>query len=147
LLLIGLLIIAIISYLASRKQDLPSGTVSYGLKNSSDKSNIVFYGGSTKAYFEIAKTDSGLIVEEGDKNSVELMTLESTDRRGIKFWETKTARNFELTFEDQTVKSFDEIEIEIYDIFNFVFTPDESEDLYGSYGEEDDDEFDEFSFD
>jgi hypothetical protein len=75
------------------------------------------------------------------------MTLESTDRRGIKFWETKTARNFELTFEDQTVKSFDEIEIEIYDIFNFVFTPDESEDLYGSYGEEDDDEFDEFSFD
>jgi len=147
LLVIGLLIMAIISYLASRKQDLPSGTVSYGLKNSSDKTDVVFYGGSTKAYFEIAKTDSGLVVEEGDKNSVELITLESTDRRGVKFWEAKTARNFELTFEDENVKSFDEIEIEIYDEFIFVFTPDETDDLYGSYGEEDDDDFDEFSFD
>jgi uncharacterized protein YegL len=145
LLLIGLIIMAIISYLASRKQDLPSGTVSYGLKNSSDKTDLVFYGGSTKAYFEIKKTDSGLVVDEGDKNSVELMTLESTDRKGIKFWENKAARNFELTFEGENVKSFDEIEIEVYEEFVFIFTPDESEDIYGSYDEDEDS--DEYKFD
>ena len=129
----------ILGYLTSRKRDLPSGTMSYGMKNSSNLSNLVIYGGTVKEYFEVSKSDSGIEVSEGDSSSVSLLTLESLDRRGLKFWDDRPSQNFQLKFEEQVEKSVDEIEIIIYDEYIVKFTPDESEDEFGSFDDDDDD--------
>ena len=143
-LLIALLILLalILGYLTSRKRDLPSGTMSYGMKNSSNLSNLVIYGGAIKEYFEVSKSDSGIEVNEGDSSSVSLLTLESLDRKGLKFWDDKPAQNFQLKFEEQVEKSVDEVEIIIYDEYIVKFSPDESDDEFGSF--DDDDEDDDF---
>ena len=140
-LLIALIILLtlILGYLTSRKRDLPSGTLSYGMKNSSNLSNLVIYGGAIKEYFEVSKSDSGIEVSEGDSSSVSLLTLESLDRRGLKFWDDKPAQNFQLKFEEQVEKSVDEVEIVIYDEYIVKFTPDESDDEFGSFDDEEDD--------
>jgi len=132
----------IFGYLTSRKRDLPSGTLSYGMKNSSNLSNLVIYGGTVKEYFDVSKSDSGIEVSEGESSSVSLLTLESLDRRGLKFWDDKPAQNFQLKFEEQVEKSVDEVEIIIYDEYIVIFIPDESDDGFGSFDDDDDDEDD-----
>ena len=145
-LLIALIILLalILGYLTSRKRDLPSGTLSYGMKNSSNLSNLVIYGGTIKEYFEVSKSDNGIEVSEGDSSSVNLITLESLDRRGLIFWDDKPAQNFQLKFEEQVEKSVDEVEIVIYDEYIVKFTPDESDDEFGSFDDEDEDDFKDF---
>ena len=145
-LLIALIILLtlILGYLTSRKRDLPSGTLSYGMKNSSNSSNLVIYGGAIKEYFEASKSDSGIEVSEGESSSVSLLTLESLDRRGLKFWEDKPAQNFQLKFEEQVEKSVDEVEIVIYDEYIVKFIPDESDDEFGSFDDDDEDDFIDF---
>ena len=145
-LLIALIILLtlILGYLTSRKRDLPSGTLSYGMKNSSNSSNLVIYGGTVKEYFDVSKSDKGIEVSEGDSSSANLITLESLDRRGLKFWEDKPAQNFQLKFEEQVEKSVDEVEIVIYDEYIVKFTPDESDDEFGSFDDEDEDDFIDF---
>ena len=90
------------------------------------------------------QSDNGIEVSEGDSSSVNLITLESLDRRGLKFWEDKPAQNFQLKFEEQVEKSVDEVEIIIYDEYIVKFTPDESDDEFGSFDDEDEDDFKDF---
>ena len=128
----------ILGYLTSRKRDLPPGALSYGMKNSSNLSNLVIYGGTVKEYFDVSKSDRGIEISEGDSSSVSVLSLESLDRRGLKFWEDKPAQNFQLKFEEQVEKSVDEVEIIIYDEYIAKFIPDEIEDDFGIYDDEDD---------
>jgi len=134
----------IFGYLTSRKRDLPSGTLSYGMKNSSNLSNLVIYGGTVKEYFEVSKSDSGIEVSEGESSSVSLLTLESLDRKGLKFWDDRPSQNFQLKFDEQVEKSVDEVEIVIYDEYIVKFTPDESDDEFGSFDDDEDDDFIDF---
>ena len=101
-------------------------------------SNLVIYGGTVKEYFDVSKSDRGIEISEGDSSSVSVLSLESLDRRGLKFWEDKPAQNFQLKFEEQVEKSVDEVEIIIYDEYIAKFIPDEIEDDFGIYDDEDD---------
>ena len=64
------------------------------MKNSSNSSNLVIYGGTVKEYFDVSKSDKGIEVSEGDSSSANLITLESLGRRGLKFWGRQASTKF-----------------------------------------------------
>ena len=124
-----------------QKRDLPPGSLNYGPVNSSNMSTIVIYGSTVKEYFDVTKQESGIEISEGDKDSVNPLLLESIERKGFKFWDSRPAKQFQLKFEELLEKSVDEVEITIYDEYIASFTPDEIFDEYDNFEDEDDEEF------
>ena len=124
-----------------QKRDLPPGSLNYGLVNSSNMSNIVIYGSTVKEYFDVTKQETGIEISEGDKDSVNLLLLESIERKGFKFWDSRPAKQFQLKFEELLEKSVDEVEITIYDEYIASFTPDEIFDEYDNFEDGDDEDF------
>jgi uncharacterized protein YegL len=142
-LLIGLILLvaSILAYLSMQKRDLPPGSLNYGLVNSSNLSNIVIYGSTVKEFFDVAKQETGIEISEGDKDSVNLLILESIERKGFRFWDSRPAKQFQLKFEDLLEKSVDGVEIIIYDDYVVSFIPDETFDDYENFNEDDGDDF------
>lgn len=140
-----LFILLTILYLANKKKELPPGTIFYGLKNAQNRSNLTFYGGSIKDYFDLSLSESAIEVSEGDKTSVNLLTLESVERRGLRFWDSSTSKSYKMTYEDLTESSLENVEILINEKFIVSFVPDQIEDDFDSFAVEEDG-FEEFSF-
>ncbi len=136
-----LLIASILLYLSMQKRDLPSGSLNYGLTNSMNMSSIVIYGNTVKEFFDVSKQESGIQISEGNKDSVNFLVLESIERKGLKFWDSSPAKQFQLKYEEITEKSVDEVQITIYDEYVVSFIPDETYDEYDNFEEENDDDF------
>ena len=145
LVIVILLILLTLFYLANKKKELPSGTIFYGSKNAQNRANLTFYGGTIKEYFDLSLGESTIEVSEGDKTAVNLLTLESVERRGLRFWDSSNSKSYKMTYEDLIESSIESVEILINEKFIVSFVPDQIEDDFDGF-EVEEDGFEEFSF-